>query len=95
MNTDLIWALAIPWVFWGILTGLLIMARRSWINMLLIPIGITVLILMIARLAPAWKIFWISLVSHLVLLFYFVWSVISLELENRREKTRQPGSDDT
>jgi len=94
MNTDLIWALAIPWVFWGILMVLLLMARRSWINMLLIPIGITVLILMIARLAPAREIFWVSLVSHVVLLAYFVWSVIALELKNRREKTRQPGSDD-
>ena len=95
MNTDLTWALAIPWIFWGILTGLLCLAGRSWVNMLLIPVGITAVVLMISRLAPAREIFWASLLLHLVLLVYFIWSAIALELKTRREKQDQPGTDDT
>ena len=45
MSTTLVVALVVPWVFWGVLMGLLIATGRSWINMLLIPAGITVVIL--------------------------------------------------
>ena len=51
MSTTLAVALVVPWVFWGVLMGLLIAGGRSWINMLLIPVCITVVILAIASLS--------------------------------------------
>ena len=87
MSTTLAVALVIPWVFWGILMGLLIAGGRSWINMLLIPAGITVVILAIASVVSAREVFWASLILHLFLLVLFLGSYVSFVLRERK-KTR-------
>ncbi len=86
MSTTLAVALVIPWVFWGVLAGLLAVGERSWINVLLIPVGITVVILVIASLASIRDAFWTSLILHLFLLVYFLGSYISFELRERKKK---------
>ena len=80
-------ALVIPWVFWGILIGLLIAGGRSWINMLLIPAGITVVILVIASFVSVRDAFWVSLILHLFLLVLFLGSYVSFVFRERK-KTR-------
>ncbi len=84
MNTTLIIALIIPWAFWGVLMGLLIMAGRSWINMLLFPVGITILILAIAGLSSVQEAFWASLILHIFLLVFFIGSYILFILKQRK-----------
>jgi hypothetical protein len=86
MSTTLAVALVIPWVFWGVLAGLLVIAGRSWINVLLIPVGITVLILLIASVSSVWDALWISLILHLFLLVYFLGSYISFVLRERKKR---------
>jgi hypothetical protein len=86
MNTTLAIALIIPWVFWGVLMGLLIYAGRSWINVLLFPAGITVLLLAIASLSSVREAFWSSLVLHLFLLVFFVGSYTAFLLKERKKK---------
>ena len=78
-------ALVIPWVFWGVIMGLLIAGGRSWINMLLIPVGITVVILIIASISVR-DAFWGSLILHLFLLIYFLGSYVSFVLRERKKK---------
>ena len=86
MSANLVVALVIPWVFWGILIGLLIAGGRSWINMLLIPAGITVVILVIANLVSVQEAFWASLILHLFLLVSFLGSYVSFLLRERKKK---------
>ena len=87
MNGYLVMAIIIPWVFWGIVMGLLIMANRSWINVLLMPVALTVLILAIAGLASAQDAFWASLVLHMLLLIMFLRSFASFRRDkNNNEK---------
>ena len=85
MSTTLAIALVIPWVFWGISMGLLIAAGRSWINILLIPAGITVVILVIASLVSVQESFWVSLILHLFLLVFFLGSYVSFVLRERKK----------
>lgn len=85
MSSTFVVALIIPWIFWGILMGLLIVGRRSWINMLLIPIGITVIILLIARFTSDNNAFWGSFILHLFLFVYFLKSYISFRLKERKK----------
>jgi len=85
MGTTLAVALVIPWVFWGILIGLLIAGARSWINMLLIPAGISVVILAIASLVSVSDAFWASLILHLFLLVLFLASYGSFVLKERKK----------
>ena len=87
MSTTLAIALVIPWVFWGILMGLLIAGGRSWINMLLVPAGITVVILAITSLVSVRDAFWASLILHLFLLVFFLGSYVSFVLRERKKKT--------
>jgi hypothetical protein len=85
MSTSLAVALVVPWVFWGVLMGLLIAGGRSWINMLLFPVGITVVILAIANLSSVREAFWTSLILHLFLLVYFLGSYVSFVLRERKK----------
>ena len=85
-STILAVALVVPWVFWGVLMGLLFTAGRSWINMLLIPAGITVVILAAASLSSAREAFWASLILHLFLLVFFLGSYVSFVLRERKNK---------
>jgi len=87
VSTTLAVALVIPWVFWGIVMGLLIWGGRSWINMLLIPAGITVVILAIASVVSVREVFWATLILHLFLLVFFLGSYVSFVLRERK-KTR-------
>jgi hypothetical protein len=84
MNTMLAVALVIPWIFWGLLTGFLIAAGRSWINMLLIPACITVVILATAGLSSIRNAFWISLVLHFILFLFFTGSYVAFLLRKRQ-----------
>ena len=77
-------ALVVPWIFWGILTGLLFAAGRSWINMLLIPACITVVILAIVGLTSIRNAFLISLILHFILLVFFTGSYIAFVLRERQ-----------
>ena len=86
MNTTLAVALVVPWVFWGVLMGLLIAAGRSWINMLLIPVGITMVNLAVASLSSVQDAFWASLILHLFLLVFFLGSYVSFVLRERKKK---------
>jgi len=86
MSTTLVIALVVPWVFWGVVMGLLIAAERSWINMLLIPVGITVVILAVASLSSVREAFWASLILHLFLLVFFLGSYVSFVLRERKKK---------
>jgi len=86
MDTALTVALLVPWIFWGILTGLLIVGRRSWINMLLIPTGITILIFTIASLSSTKEALWASITLHLFLLVLFIVSYISFALKEQKKK---------
>ncbi len=86
MSTTLVIALVVPWVFWGVVMGLLIAAGRSWINMLLIPVGITVVILAVASLSSVREAFWASLILHLFLLVFFLGSYVSFVLRERKKK---------
>ena len=84
MNIMLVVALVLPWIFWGILTGLLIAAGRSWINMLLIPACTTVLILAVAGLSSIRDAFWISLILHFILLVFFLGSYVAFVIRERK-----------
>ncbi len=86
MSVTLVVALVIPWVFWGILMGLLIAGGRSWINMLLIPAGTTVVILVIASLVSVQEAFWASLILHLFLFVFFLGSYVSFVFRERKKK---------
>ena len=86
MSTTLAVALVAPWVFWGVLMGLLIAAGRSWINMLLIPAGITIVILAVANLSSVRDAFLVSLILHLFLLVFFLGSYVSFVLRERKKK---------
>jgi len=86
MSTTLVIALVVPWVFWGVVMGLLIAAERSWINMLLIPVGITVVILAVASFSSVRDAFWASLILHLFLLVFFLGSYASFVLRERKKK---------
>ena len=86
MSTTLVVALVIPWVFWGVMMGLLIAAGRSWINMLLIPAGITVVILVVASLSSVRDAFWASLILHLFLFVFFLGSYVSFVFRERKKK---------
>lgn len=85
MNTTLVIALVIPWLFWGITMGMLIAAGRSWINILLIPVGISLVILLIASLASARDAFWASLILHLFVLIMFLRSYAALKRSKENE----------
>jgi hypothetical protein len=86
MSTTLVVALVVPWVFWGVMMGLLIAAGRSWINMLLIPAGITVVILVIASLSSVRDAFWASVILHLFLFVFFLGSYVSFVFRERKKK---------
>lgn len=86
MSTTLAVALFIPWVFWGILMGLLFATGRSWVNMLLIPAGITVLILTVASFSTDREALWASLILHLFLFVFFLVSFVSFVLGERKKK---------
>jgi len=86
MSITLAVALVVPWVFWGVLMGLLIAAGRSWINMLLIPVDITVVILAVANLSSVREAFWASLILHLFLFVFFLGSYLSFMLSERKKK---------
>jgi hypothetical protein len=86
MSTTLVVALVVPWVFWGVMMGLLIAAGRSWINMLLIPAGITVVILVVASLSSVRDAFWASLILHLFLFVFFLGSYVSFVFRERKKK---------
>lgn len=86
MSATLVVALVIPWVFWGVLMGLLIAGRRSWINVLLIPVGINVVILAIAGISSVRGAFWASVILHLFLLIFYVGSYLSFVLRERKKK---------
>ncbi len=85
MSMSQLLALIIPWLFWGILMGLLIVAGRSWINMLIFPVGITILILATAGLASDQQAFWASLILHILLLLFFTGSYILFLLKARNK----------
>jgi hypothetical protein len=85
MSTTLVAALVIPWVFWGVLIGLLIAGGRSWTNMLFIPVGITVPILIISIISVRGA-FWASLILHFILLVYFLGSYVSFVLRERKKR---------
>lgn len=85
MSTTLVVALVIPWVFWGVFMVILIGGGRSWTNVLLIPVGITVVILLIASVSVR-DAFWGSLVLHLFLLVYFLGSYVSFVFKERKKK---------
>lgn len=80
MSTTLVAALVVPWVFWCVLMGFLFATGRSWVNMLLIPAGITVVILAVASLSTDREAFWASLILHLFLLVFFLGSFVSFVL---------------
>ena len=84
MNTTLVIALLIPWVFWGVLIGFLIVGKRSWIGILLIPVGATVTILIIA-IVSVQEAFWASLILHFILFVYFLVSYTSFMLGERKK----------
>ena len=86
MSTTLVVALVVPWVFWGVMMGLLIAAGRSWINMLLIPAGITVVILVVASLSSVRDAFWASVILHLFLFVFFLGSYVSFVFRERKKK---------
>ena len=84
MNATLVIALLIPWVFWGVLIGFLIVGKRSWIGILLIPVGVTVTILIIA-IVSVQEAFWASLILHSFLFVYFLVSYTSFMLGERKK----------
>ena len=86
MSTTLVVALVVPWIFWGVMMGLLIAAGRSWINMLLIPAGITVVLLVVASLSSVRDAFWASLILHLFLFVFFLGSYVSFVFRERKKK---------
>jgi hypothetical protein len=86
MSATLVVALVVPWVFWGVMMGLLIAAGRSWINLLLIPAGITVVILVVASLSSVRDAFWASLILHLFLFVFFLGSYVSFVFRERKKK---------
>jgi hypothetical protein len=86
MSPTLVVALVVPWVFWGVMMGLLIAAGRSWINLLLIPAGITVVILVVASLSSVRDAFWASLILHLFLFVFFLGSYVSFVFRERKKK---------
>lgn len=86
MSITLVIAFVVPWVFWGVLIGLLIAAGRSWINMLLIPVGITLVILAVASLSSVRDAFWGSIMLHLFLFIFFLGSYVSFILRERKKK---------
>lgn len=86
MSITLVIALLVPWVFWGVLMGLLIATGRSWINLVLFPVGITVVILAIAQLASVREAFWVSIILHLFLFVFFLGSYVAFVLRERKKR---------
>jgi hypothetical protein len=66
--------------------GLLIAAGRSWINLLLFPVGITVVILAIAHLASVREAFWASIILHVFLFAFFFGSYVAFVLRERKKR---------
>ncbi len=64
--------------------ALLIAAGRSWVNMLAIPAGTSIVILATAGLSSTREAFWASLILHLVLLLVFLKSYLSFLLKERK-----------
>jgi len=87
MSISLVIALLVPWVFWGVLMGLLIAKGRSWINLILFHVGISVVILAIANLASVGEAFWASIILHLFLFVFFLGSYIAFVLRERKKKS--------
>jgi cbb3-type cytochrome oxidase subunit 3 len=54
--------------------------------MLLIPAGITVVILAVASLSTDREAFWASFILHLFLLIFFLGSFVSFVLRERKKK---------
>jgi len=54
--------------------------------MLLIPAGITVVLLAVASLSADREAFWASLILHLFLLVFFLGSFVSFVLRERKKK---------
>lgn len=68
MSTALVVALLIPWIFWGTLMTLLFVAGRSWVQLGVIPVGITVVLLASAGLSSDRHALWASAILHLIVL---------------------------
>ena len=85
----LVISLLVPWAFWGILAALLIYAKRSWFNVVLIPVLMTVVILMIAAVASPREAMWFSVLLHLVVFVYFVVSYRSFVTRDRGKKEKE------
>lgn len=87
MDNNLLVALLIPWVFWGIFMGLLKYAGRSWINLVVIPFGITVVLLLVAIMVSVKEAFWLSVTAHIVFLLLMVASYLKTKMvENKNNK---------
>ena len=89
LNMHLVISLLVPWAFWGILAALLYYASRSWFNVMLIPVLITIVILIVAAVAPSREAMWFSLLLHLVMFVYFLVSCRSFVTRDRGVKEKE------
>ena len=71
------------------LAALLIYANRSWFNVMLIPVLMTIVILMIAAVASSREAMWFSLLVHLVVFVYFLVSYRSFVIRDREQKEKE------
>ena len=61
------------------------MSGRSWVNLLLIPVGITVVLLILAALHSAMEAFRVSILFPFFFLVYFLGSYISFVIRGKRK----------
>ena len=78
-------ALIVPWLFWGTLMVLLFLAGRSWFNLLLIPVGTSIVIFVAARLSSDAEALWASLILHGLLLVFFAGSFLRFWIKDRKK----------
>ena len=86
MSSTLIISLALPWLIWGVLMVLLMIANRSWIGLILPPLGTTIVLLAVAHLASVREAFWFSLSLHLALLLFFLASYLRFRSQQRNNR---------
>jgi hypothetical protein len=68
------------------MSALLFYARRSWFNVLMIAVLVSIVLLVVAGVASANDAMWVSLLLHLFLLVYFVFSYVTFVIRERREE---------
>lgn len=77
----MILGLLITWIFWIIMIGLSVYWKRSWANIIAIPVIISIIILIINLLSTTLS-FWVPLILHIVIVLSLIVSIAKFKDKN-------------